>query len=519
MALKKEVYQALEDIVGPENISEEPAVLDSYAHSWGEEYIVGPDFRWMPRFEAVLLPGNTQEVQAIVKVCNRWRIKLKAHSVGYGPFMCSLKEGCIGLDMRRMNRILEINEKGMYAVIEPYVTGAQLHAELMKRGLATGMIGPGANTSAFPIVPASGEGWPENAYANTHRNQLGLEWVLPTGEVLRTGSLGAGAGWFCSEGPGPSVRGLAAGAGAAMGGVGVFTKAGVKLYHWPGPKLLPVAGLSPSYYLKEQPRFGFWFFTVPSYEKAADAGNKIGQSEIAIILQKGMGWKIAADSGRNMDEVLANFREISAQMKGRVGGWIVLIGADTEKEFRYKQKVLMQIVKDVDGELLPFLEDNPDVKARFLSRWTRCSSCDRECRRVGGGRLSAFMTQDSIDHQMNVAKVSTELKKELIKARRIWDDGGDQALGNFGEHGRVGHVEQIAMAHATDEGFAALRDYGQKSVKLMSDPKYKITGYPPLGWTMAERQLLDDAYVNWATKIKKVIDPHNVSESSFYTSG
>lgn len=519
MALKRQVYQALEDIVGPENISEEPAVLDSYAHSWGEEYLVGPGFKWMSRFEAVLLPGNTKEVQAIVKACNRWKIKFKAHSIGYGPFMCPLQEGCIGLDMRRMARILEVNAKGMYAVIETCVTGAQLHAELMKKGLATGMIGPGANTSAFPIVPVSGEGWPENAYANTHRNLLALEWVLPTGEILRTGSLESGAGWFCSEGAGPSVRALAAGNAAANGGLGVFTKGAVKLYHWPGPKVLPVEGVSPNYRLREQPWFGFWFFTVPSYEKAADAGNKIGQSEIAIILQKGMAWKIAADSGRDMNEVMANLTEISAQMEGRVGGWIVLVGADTEREFRYKEKVLMQIVKDVDGELLPFLEDNPDVKSRFLSRWARSSSCDRQCRRTGGGRLSAFMTEDSIDHQMNVAKVSTELKKELIKAGKIWDDGGDQGLGNFGEHGRVGHVEQIAMAHVTDEGFATLRNYGAKSMELMSDPKYKITGMVPPGWTKAAREVIGGPYVYWATKIKKAIDPHNVSESSFYTSG
>lgn len=521
MALERDVYRAFEEIVGRDNISEEPAVLDSYAHSWGEESIIGPEFKWMPRFEAVLLPGDTKEVQAIVKVCNQYKIRFKAHSVGYGPFMCSLCEGCIGLDLRRMNRILEINEKGMYVVIEPYVRGAELQAELMKRGLATGLIGPGANTTALPLAPATGEGWQENAYANTHRNQLGLEWVLPTGEVLRTASLGSGAGWFCSEGPGPSLRAIAGGSSSTNGGVGVFTKAAVKLYHWPGPQVLPVEGVSPNYRLKPQQWFGFWFFTVPSYEKAADAGIKIGQSELAIVLQKGMPWKIAADAGRDMNEVMRNFREISAQMEGKVGGWIVLIGADTEREFRYKEKALMQIIKDVGGKLLPFLEDNPDAKSGFLSRWTRSSSCDRQCRRAGGGRFSAFSTHDSIDHQMNVAKVSTELKKEFIQAGRLWDDGGDQGLGNFGEHGRVGHIEQIGMAHATDEGWEAIRDYRRRSVAMLLDPKYKITGSPsrtPL--SKEERERIGNRYLYnehlWVQKIKKAIDPNNASDGFFY---
>lgn len=527
MALQRDAYRALEDIVGPDNISEEPAVIDSYCRSWGEEYLVGEGFRWMPRFAAVALPGNTKEVQAIVKACNRWNIRFKAHSVGYGPFMCSMKEGCLSLDMRRMNRILEINEKGMYAVIEPYVIGAQLQAELMKRGLVTSMIDPGAMTTALPLVPGSGEGSIENAYANTHRNQLGLEWVLPTGEILRTGSLGSGAGWFCSEGPGPSLRAIAAGTASAMGGVGIFTKAAVKLYHWPGPPVLPVEGVSPSYRLKpEQKWFGFWFFTVPSYEKAAEAGNKLGQSEIAIVLQKSFAWRIAADSGRSMDEVMKNFREVYDQIegKGRVGGWIVMIGADTQREFRYKERVLMQIIKDVDGELLPFLEDSPDTKLSFMSRWTRSSTCDRECRRAGGGRYSAFSNIDSIDHKMNVARVSTDLKKEFIEAGRIWDDGGDQGVGNFGEHGRVGHVEQIGMAHATKEGFAALRDYIRRSREMMLNPKYGITSVTLSTSPVQpeERERMSSGYLYnehvWVQKIKKAIDPNNVSDATFYSS-
>ena len=84
------------------------------------------------------------------------------------------------------------------------------------------MIGTGANTTAVPIVPTAGEGWIQNAYANTHRNQLALEWVLPTGEILRTGSLGSDAGWFCSEGPGPSLRGIACGEKSTYGGIGIF---------------------------------------------------------------------------------------------------------------------------------------------------------------------------------------------------------------------------------------------------------------------------------------------------------
>ena len=55
-----------------------------------------------------------------------------------------------------MNRIIEINEKNMYAVVEPGVIGAQLHAECMKRGFTSNVTGAGSNCSASPSSPIKG---------------------------------------------------------------------------------------------------------------------------------------------------------------------------------------------------------------------------------------------------------------------------------------------------------------------------------------------------------------------------
>ena len=73
MSLKRELYRALEDVVGPENISEAPLILNSYAQ------------RGRPRFEAVTLPDTTAEVQAIVRLCNRFGVQFKASSSGSPP--------------------------------------------------------------------------------------------------------------------------------------------------------------------------------------------------------------------------------------------------------------------------------------------------------------------------------------------------------------------------------------------------------------------------------------------------
>ena len=69
MTLPRDVYQALEHIVGANNISADPAVLDSYRYSLSHTAIhLGPFYNtFTPRGAAVLMPGSTEEVQAIVK--------------------------------------------------------------------------------------------------------------------------------------------------------------------------------------------------------------------------------------------------------------------------------------------------------------------------------------------------------------------------------------------------------------------------------------------------------------------
>ena len=95
------------------------------------------------------MPGSTREVQAIVRLCNRRKIKCKAFSTGFGPHNAVASEGEIILDMRRMNRILDIDERNMYVVMEPYVSFAQVQAEAHKRGLNCHIPGAGSQVSAL----------------------------------------------------------------------------------------------------------------------------------------------------------------------------------------------------------------------------------------------------------------------------------------------------------------------------------------------------------------------------------
>ncbi len=169
MALSKEIYKAFEDVVGAENICDDPVIMPSY---------------YSTEFGAVILPKNTEEVQALVKLCNRYKLQFRPICTGWtGAF----PKGIILFDLRRMNRIIEINEKNMYAVVEPYVISAQLQAELMKRGLNFCIKGAGTNCSAM----LRGHGHMDQTTSGDDRNHLAIEWVTPEGDLVKSGSLGS----------------------------------------------------------------------------------------------------------------------------------------------------------------------------------------------------------------------------------------------------------------------------------------------------------------------------------------
>ena len=94
MALPIDVYKELEDIIGPENISQDPAILNACTRAAFSDVYSGKIFMDPP--EAMLLPGSTEDVQAIVRLCNRRGIKAKAYSTGYGPWAFAGGEGVIG---------------------------------------------------------------------------------------------------------------------------------------------------------------------------------------------------------------------------------------------------------------------------------------------------------------------------------------------------------------------------------------------------------------------------------------
>ncbi len=132
----KELVSSMGKIVGERYVSADDFLIDNYAYNWNADNLTGGKSKFAFRPISVVLPANTNEIVKIVKFCNENGLQFKAQSTGWGVHNTVGKEGgVILLDLRRMNKILGIDEKNMIAVVEPYVSGAMLQVELFKKGL------------------------------------------------------------------------------------------------------------------------------------------------------------------------------------------------------------------------------------------------------------------------------------------------------------------------------------------------------------------------------------------------
>jgi len=482
MALAKEVYREFEDVVGPEYISDDPALWPSY---YGVE------------FSAVILPGCTAEVQALVKLCNKHGLKFRAICTGWtGQF----PPGLILFDLRRLNRIVEINEKNGYAVVEPYVISAQLQAELMKRGYTCNCKGSGSHCSAM----LRGHGSLDQTTSGDDRNHLAIEWVTPEGDLVRSGSLGSTDEWFSGDGPGPSIRSILTSAVPPGVTPGVFTKAAVKIYHWGGPAAFPSEGVSPNYRLKEIPEnMMARYYTFPSVAEMWEAELKIGMAEISFMLY---GFNINMVSCNLTTSIEAEeelFNKLSKEAQG-YGFFVVIIG-NSRNDFEYKKKVLETIVAEHKGTSMKSLEE-PETNGVLIANQIRVSGAIRETFRAGGA-FNSIPIMGQRDLTIKWAMGAGEAKLPLIKAGHIVDDGG-LFFGWGVEQGHLGKTEIFCKYDPQNPtAKAAVEKWQQEQTYRAYKEKYFAS-------TMGDQTEVGPALMNyhlWWEKITKALDPNNAA--------
>lgn len=511
--ISDEACRGLEEAVGEENVSREPAVLDAYA--WQPFLNEDPEL-WTVRPAAVVLPASTAEVQAVVKACNRHGLKFKALCTGWGVHAGPTTEGVVQIDLRRMDRILEIDEKNMYAVVEPYVSGAQLQAEAMKRGLNTHLIGAGPVCS--PLASATsmhGVGHDGIYMSYSPRNVLGVEWVLPDGELLRLGTPGSEEGWFSGDGPGPSLRGIMRGASGAFGGLGVFTACALKLFNWPGPPRMKAEGTVFDSVVEQPENLRFYSCVFHEAEHFADAMYKLGEAEIGYLcLRINMGSFPMAMAPKLYRKIMRtrNIRSLIYDVLRYP--FTILLAGSTMEELAYQGAVLERIVSEHDGIILD-MQASP-VASMIPLNLIRASLIPAAFR-LGGTFCTNLDENDALDSQMPWADAIAEVKKEWIASGAILDDGAENPYFVPYENNTWAHCEVVHMYSVHDEeSLEALKPLAFSStleaIERCMTPLSVLT--PEVRKALSP---LAGGFNLWQKRISAGFDPKEAADAGLYT--
>ena len=140
--------------------------------------------------DLVVTPGAVAEVAAIARLCHETRTPLVVRGAGTGYTGGAVPvRGGVVLSMARFARILEIDADNLLAVVQPNVITRDLHEAVEARGLFYPPDPASLAECAIGGNVAECAGGPRAfKYGTTRRYVLALEAVLPTGEIIRTGS-------------------------------------------------------------------------------------------------------------------------------------------------------------------------------------------------------------------------------------------------------------------------------------------------------------------------------------------
>jgi 4-cresol dehydrogenase (hydroxylating) len=187
------------------------------------------------RASAAVAPAEVAQVQAIVRIANQYRIPLfpisTGKNFGYGGPSPNVT-GSVVVDLKRMNRVLEVDDRRHFALVEPGVSYFDLHRHIQERGLKVWIDCPDPGWGS-PIGNSleRGIGYTMPHFRDHFGASCGMEVVLANGEVMRTGmgALPGSKSWQeYRYGYGPDPAGL-----FAQGNFGIVTKMGFRLMPQP----------------------------------------------------------------------------------------------------------------------------------------------------------------------------------------------------------------------------------------------------------------------------------------------
>ncbi len=449
----KEILQELAKIVGSEFVSDQPE----------ERYIYSMDPGTMPAREPdfVVMPDSTEEVRQVMLLANRHKIPVVPLGAGLVlSGLCRALKGGIVLDMKRMNRIIEVNEMSRYALVEAGTSQGMLQAYLKKHHPRLKHSAPDAPPVATIAgnIAIHGSGHISHGHG-FHSDMLnGLEVVLPTGEVTRIGSCATSDYWF-ARAPLPDLAGLFLG---WAGTTGVITKLAIKLY--------------PSY------RF----------------------NDVGVFV---------CEDARLMPDIL--YRMTETQMAEDLTAWMtpkpewargflhsnINYGANTKEELIWKRNLIRASVKEyIDKKIAGFIPLPSAMKQPFLEVPARMLSRFADVRKGGGFEYVGVIMP--VDMFADAYELGLDIASRLSVSYSL----GARIIG-------INHCMMFFYAYAFNRADPADVERAQQALEETNRAAVDMGGIPWKAEAPAQKEIIrkmDPNMFALMNRIRAVLDPAGI---------
>ena len=458
--LTPELLAELESIVGTENFSAGDDVNEDYSHD--EMPIYGSQ---MP--EAVVLPNNTQEVSAIMKLCNENNIPVTVRGAGTGLCGGSTPlHGGVVLCTMNMNQILSYDMNNLCVTIQPGVRLCDLAADALDHGLMyppdpgekTGSVGGNVSTNAGGMRAVK--------YGTTRDYVLAMTVVLPSGEIMELGRS------VTKTSSGYSLLHLMIG---SEGTLGVITELTMKLI--PNPKedmsfILPFVDINTA------------ISAVPKIKLAGLDPQSIEFMERDIVDSS------AEYLGRQVFPINVNGNE--------VGGYIlVTLSGNDADELYQRAEVLAEVGMDC-GAFDVLVVDQPSLKKDV---WAARSAF-----------LTVIEAETKYIDEMDVVVPVDKIAEFLESAHKIGKKHG-MRIRSFGHAGDGNLHIYCCSNNKTEEEFkAAAKLVMIDSDKKCAELKGQVSGEHAIGHAKKEylRESVGETAYGLMGAIKQVFDPKGI---------
>lgn len=483
---------ALKEALGEEWATDAPSLLCGYAR----------DQSYMPATypHIVALPGSTEDVQAVFRIANEFLIDVIPYGTGISTFGCTIPPfGGIVMDLRRMDRIVELDGENMFATVQPGVNFLMLQAAAQRVGCRVLNPSTAATAGVLSNHLFCNINTMSSKYGFGMDNIIDVEAVMPDGTILRTGSCALGSNKGPVQGPGPDMSSMWR---YAWGTLGCVTQMTVRLY----PEAPFHAQMFPAY---EEDKL----------EVLAAALQEVAQDNLSLELAHLMNSFYGIFMGDNNQEA-SKVAELMPRHN-----LLTIFGGETEEEAQLKSDVTrrMLVERYPMFDYLP-LEAIEDMTEEYefvnLDKWVKYFNVTVRVQRVRG----SFMIGALIDKLENMVDIEKMMRRTCTYQIGTNEDSlrPDDASTYLQPYhmGRSAYMEYDLYTNQAekDDLLRCMAAYFNSALRAMSQgmlfaagPTAVFKGLIPnidTAITVAFPNMMPiwNAY----TEIKKAVDPNNV---------